>query len=99
MTIDLQEIERLAEIEADYATQCPTDCMPETWKDVFWMIAELRLAWQKLSVAREALEYYSNEKRYQGQDIVDGIETLEICGDNGDTAIEALAKLDEEGGG
>lgn len=38
----------------------------------------------------KALEFYADDKQYQGSDIVDGVEVLEICDDAGEKAKRAL---------
>lgn len=52
--------------------------------------AQRKLDEERVKGLLEALEFYANELRYQGCDVVDGVEILEICEDEGGRATAAL---------
>lgn len=65
-------------------------------KNVKWRMnlnAEKENLLADLKVAVVALKFYADQKRYDAAEIVEGLEVLEICEDQGDKATKALSTL------
>lgn len=48
---------------------------------------------RRVKPLREAMKFYASSDRYDAEDVIDGLEVLEICGDQGEKAKEALAQV------